>query len=323
MLNILVNNIRFANPTSLIRALKTIHQYPIQVWGTDTAPIGHTSASVLVDNYLQAPSIDNWDLYYQFIRDLCQKQDIDLLIPGSDGDVQFLSKYQHDINTITVVPEEQVVRIFQNKLDATLAVQELGVNVPYIIQNLFEEQKVIFRKKVSSSSAGIYIVDLTQETYIKNMFNCDYFVQRYVEGEEYTVDVFSDRDGKPKLILPRKRMQVRNGMSVCTQLCNHKRLIQACEKISQNYHLPGVFNVQFIDDGENSYFIELNMRFAGSGICGIAASFNYFKQYIDHFVHGLPLESLEYYMSKVAWGSIISRYYDECIYQNDISSFKS
>ena len=83
--------------------------------------------------------------------------------------------------------------------------------------------------------------------------------------------------------------------------------------------MPGLTNVQFIDDGKDVYFVELNMRFAGSGICGIAASFNYVELYLEHFLYQKPLDSFNNYMDKVAWKSIISRYYDESVYSTAVS----
>lgn len=62
--------------------------------------------------------------------------------------------------------------------------------------------------------------------------------------------------------------------------------------------------------------IELNVRFAGSGIFSIIASFNYMETYLEHFVLNKPLQDMDYYMKYVCWDSIVTRYLEELIYPN-------
>lgn len=316
MLNILINNIRFVNPTSLIRALR-LQCHEISIWGTDTEEKGYIPGSTFVDHYLVAPDIDETNSYLFFMRDLCKNNNIQLIIPGSDKDVQFYSRYRNEFSAMIILPEKKAVKTFYNKYLASLEIKENGIMIPPIIDNLFNETKVIFRKKISSSSNGIFVIDLNKHTHIPNLFNKHYFLQRFIEGTEYTVDVFADKSGIPKVIIPRKRIKIRNGMSVCCQICHHEEIIDICQKIYSLYYIPGLSNIQFIDNGKNIYFIELNMRFAGSGICGISASFNYLEQYLDHFFYNKELQSWEYYCKKIAWSSIVSRYYEESIYWRD------
>ena len=42
-------------------------------------------------------------------------------------------------------------------------------------------------------------------------------------------------------------------------------------------------------------------------------SFNYLEMYLEHFVNNKKLLGFDYYMQKVKWGSIVSRYYEELI----------
>ncbi|WP_207748157.1 hypothetical protein, partial [Mediterraneibacter faecis] len=62
--------------------------------------------------------------------------------------------------------------------------------------------------------------------------------------------------------------------------------------------------------------LELNVRFAGSGIFSVIASFNYIETYLEHFILNKPLHDMDYYMKYVCWGSIVTRYLDELIYPN-------
>ena len=314
MINILINNIGFVNPTSLIRALKKIHKYNILIWGTDSETVGFTPSSVFVDHYLQTPKMEYEKKYTEIIKKIYIDNKIDFIIPGSDRDVQFYGKNREFFHPKVVLPEEKAIKLFVDKYTASIYLQKMGYSIPPLVENLFNERQIIFRKKISSSSSGIEVVDLKTAEHIPNLFNNDYFLQRYINGDEYTVDVFADQMGNPVLIIPRKRLKIKNGMSICCQLCYHEKIINICKKLYSEFYIPGLTNVQFIDDGTNIYFVEMNMRFAGSGICGIAASFNYVELYLEHFVYQKPLNTFEYYMDKVAWTSIVSRYFDESVY---------
>ncbi|MDR0911642.1 MAG: ATP-grasp domain-containing protein [Methanobrevibacter sp.] len=311
-----INSIRFNNPTALIKVLKKIKNFNVEIIGTDVQELGYSAASLLSTSYFQAPSLTEEQEYFNFLTHLCVEKSIDILIPGSDSDVYFLGKYKDKIPSIIITPEINIIEKLNDKLNASLEMSELGVKTPKILNNLVGEKKIIFRKRISSSSTGIYVVDLTSESYIKNYFNSDYFIQRLVKGDEYTVDVFADKNGNPKLIIPRKRLEVKAGMSICSQLIKHQSIINACKMIYSKYYIPGLSNVQFIDDGENIYFIEINLRFAGSGISSILGSFNYLEEYLNHYVNNISLKTLDYYMNLVAWNSIITRYYTEVIYKS-------
>jgi carbamoyl-phosphate synthase large subunit len=313
-----INNIRYNNPTALVRALRKIERFNVEVIGTDNNCIGLSAASLMASSYFQTPSLYNEQDYCSFLSNLCKDKHIDIIIPGTDTDVRFLSKCKNEIPAIVIVPDEDTVKTLNDKFSAAVAVSELGIKTPEIIGNLIGEDEIIFRKRISSSSNGIYIVNLKSADYIKNYFSPDYFIQRLVKGDEYTADVFADINGSPKIIIPRKRIEIKAGMSICSELVYHQSIIDACKLIYSHYCIPGLSNVQFIDDGNDPHFIEINLRFAGSGISGITGSFNYIEQYLDHFVNNARLESFDFYMSKVAWGSIITRYYDEMIYQDQI-----
>ncbi len=313
-MRILVNNIKSTNSTLLVRQLKRIKSFPVEVWGTDRALAGFIASSNFVDRYFQAPSIDNEEEYLQFINELSVKDKIDYLFVSTDKEVRFLDHYKDKITLPFDNCPTDTIRLFQDKLEASMAIEKLGISVPTIFYSLFGKEKVIFRKKQSVSSQGIYIADLSKASYIENHFQKDWFAQKYETGTTYVVDVFADRNGDPKLILPRKSFEKQMGSSFRCQIVKHEKIIQICKQIYAKYLIPGLSNVEFIENDGGIFFIEINLRIGGSASQGMIASFNYIEQYLDHFVNGAKLESLEYYMNCVAWGSIVSRYYDEVLF---------
>lgn len=323
-MRVLVNNIHSTNATALIKMLKRIKSYKIEVWGTDTAQKGYIAASNMVDRYFQVPDINDEIKFFNFIKPLCENYEIDMVLVCSDKEVRFMSKYKNQINSIIINPSNEIVSLFSDKYKSSLDVEKLGIKIPPIVTDFFHAGKTIFRKKCSVSSLGIYVVDFSRESVIDNHFKDGWFAQKFIEGTTYIIDIFADKDGNPKLILPRRKLEVQNASAFRSQIINHKKIIELCKIIYNHYCIPGLSNIEFIEDmyGE-LYFIEINLRFGGSASAGIVASFNYIEQYLEHFVLNQKLQSLEYYMQYVGWGSVISRFYEECLFPSDQSHFKS
>ena len=315
-MNIQINNIHSTNSLSVIKVLSRIKKYDIVVIGSDACKKGECAGSLLVDKYYQAPPISQEIEYINFLNNVNERENIDLLIPASDAEAVLLSKYSNQIKTKFFLADFDTVSLFKDKLKATQALMKNNITVPRICDNLFNEKKVIFRKRNSVNSIGIYIVDLEKAEYIENHFNHEYFAQPYIEGDTIIVDVFSDKEGIPKLIIPRKTIEVKDGTAFRSRIVYDKTVIAITKKICSLYKLPGFCNLDFIFSNGNYYFIELNVRFAGSGIFSILASFNYMETYLEHFVLDEPLHDMDYYMNYVCWDSTITRYLEELIYPN-------
>lgn len=316
LMRILINNIHSTNSTSIIVLLKRITNIPIKIYGSDTAPRGYIAASNLVDAYFQSPPIDEGTEFTAFLKFVCATEHIDLVIPSSDKEVRYWAYYLPDIPVKVYVPAPHIVRLFSDKKDAARAVQNIGISVPKEIDNFFDDNlgKVIFRKRTAVSSQGIEIVDFNTEKYIPNHFNQGWFAQEYISGDEYAVDVFCDKHGVPKLIIPKKRIEMRSGATIRSQLIKHERIIAICKKLYSAFCVPGLSDVEFIESDRGLHFIEMNMRFSASAICGIIGSFNYLEQYLQHFCGDATLEELDYYMQYVCWNSIVTRYYKDTIF---------
>lgn len=313
-MRILVNNIRSTNSTLLVRLLKRINHFSIEVWGTDISELGSIASSTFVDRYFQSPSIDNEAAYLTFLQNISRENKIDYIFVSTDKEVRFMDRYKNEIAIPFSIAPSETISLFQDKLKASLAIEKIGISIPQIYNNLFGKEKVIFRKRCSVSSQGIYIADLSTATHIENHFHSDWFAQKYLIGTTYVVDIFADRNGKPKLILPRKSIETKDGSAFRCQIVKNDQVIEACQHIYSNFFIPGLSNIEFIENSEGLHFIEINLRIGGSATAGVIASFNYIEQYLEHFVNKKDLESFETYMDCVAWNSIISRFYQEVIF---------
>lgn len=84
------------------------------------------------------------------------------------------------------------------------------------------------------------------------------------------------------------------------------------------YRIPGISNIQFII-ADKPYFIELNPRAAATMIASSMVSVNYLDMYIKHFLYEQNIPSYNQIMSSVQWNSVITRYYEETIFNPEDS----
>jgi carbamoyl-phosphate synthase large subunit len=91
-------------------------------------------------------------------------------------------------------------------------------------------------------------------------------VQAIAAGDEYTVDVFVDRDGVCRCAVPRQRIEVRGGEVTKARTVRNTRVEELARSVCAA--LPGAFgvlNIQIFDDPSTGDLnvIEVNPRFGG------------------------------------------------------------
>ncbi|SEL34359.1 ATP-grasp domain-containing protein [Paenibacillus sp. cl141a] len=319
ILRICITSIGSATALNLIKLLRKQTKYHVEIIGLDSNHFGYTSGSLLVDQFIQSP-LASEERYFQFMENVIANEKVDMLIPIHDYEIYRLSKQKLDVNM--VLPDQATVGLFRDKLLSAKSMQEIGITVPPIIKldsPLAENhEKVIIRDRVGVGSTGIQILSGADYLQVSNGLDENKkFVQRFITGDEYTVDVFSDRSGSPKFIIPRSRIEVKAGVATKVRIVYQQELIYLTKKILNKYPIPGFCNVQFIVNEKGAFFIELNPRYGGMSISSSLASVNVMQLFVDHFVKHESLSDMSEYMKMVKWNSVVTRYYEEMIFYDE------
>jgi carbamoyl-phosphate synthase large subunit len=90
-----------------------------------------------------------------------------------------------------------------------------------------------------------------------------YFVQSFVEGQEYTVDAYVDRSGRLVAALSRKRLEVVAGEVDVSETHRNAAILHLTEKVLSAPGWIGPITLQFIDAASCPVLIEINPRFGG------------------------------------------------------------
>ena len=91
----------------------------------------------------------------------------------------------------------------------------------------------------------------------------DPIVQEFIEGEEYTVDVFLDFEGNVITIVPRLRIATRGGEISKGKIIKDREIINDIKRLMKVLKPIGHITVQLMKTQRGIEYIEINPRFGG------------------------------------------------------------
>lgn len=315
--NVLITHVSYqASAGSFIKLLRNSQKYYCYIVGCDNLEKGYSSGSMLVDKFYHIND-DNKENYIKAINKIIYNERVDMIISAEEEDLICFKDYQVKQALYEYIPQKSIFELFKDKHFSTQIISEYGCYVPKTIMNYNEfkqsnSKKIIKRKRVSCCSRGISVLDRNEVTEDYIFYSKDYITQEFIEGTLYTVDVFCDKTGKPRSIIPRREIASKDGTTFKCIIEMHQELITICQKIYNLYCIPGLSNIQFIV-ADKPYFIELNPRTAATMIAAALSSVNYMDLYISHFLYNENIPLYDEIMNSVKWDSIVSRYYQETI----------
>ena len=305
---ILVTAVGTATSIGIIKRIRKERPQWVVI-GTDINKYGYTAGSLLVDKYYSVPYATEKN-HLSEIKRIIEDNNVDYLWPINDSEIRIISRKGKNLCDHIMANPEVITLVFDKYVTAR-KMRDIGVMIPRSIEPSDGfVGKCIIRKKEGVGSTGIRIVDRWgNETVDK-----DEFVQEFVDGTEYTVDVLCDRQGIPMYVIPRKRLEVKAGVSTKAEIIEDKEIISTVERILNELVLPGFSNIQFIRSCDGKlFFIEINPRIGGFSSASLLAAPEMFPTFV-RLIENNDSQCRE--LNKgVAWGMIVTRYYEEIVYK--------
>jgi carbamoylphosphate synthase large subunit len=211
------------------------------------------------------------EAYIPTLLELCKKDQIDLLIPTIDTDLLVLSESKELFETIgtkVLVSQPDKIAICRDKNDTAKFFEQCGLKAPHTVNDYRKyngSYPCFIKPKDGSSSVNAFKVENEAELKLYAKKIGDYIIQPFIEGTEYTVDIFCDYNGQPIYITPRIRVAVRSGEVLKTEISQDDRLIAESQKVIEHLKPCGPITVQLIRETqtEEDYYIEINPRYGG------------------------------------------------------------
>lgn len=228
----------------------------------------------LADGWLKVPKI-NSDNYIQTLKLLCKNNEVNLVIPTIDTELEILSKYREDfleIGATLLISSPEAIEITNNKRSTHEWL--ISKNYPVPKQEIILKEEKISNsikfpaiKKPIYGSRSVGVIKLDQLSDFTSMaMDEDFLIEEFVEGEEFTVSTYVNSKGKCLAAVPRQRLEVRDGEVSKSVTRNVPEIEILCKSIVEN--LPGAWgpiNIQVIRNPDTGqlWVIEINARFGG------------------------------------------------------------
>jgi carbamoyl-phosphate synthase large subunit len=222
--------------------------------------------------------------YISEVINLCRKETVDVVFPGSDAELMKLATHRENLEkfgTKVIVSTIESLTICRDKW---LTYDRLKKAVPMVRSALADEGvekalgftglPAVVKPRMGWGSKQVYKVQNNSQAKIILKEINNPIIQTWLDGEEYTVDCFADKTGKPVCVVPRRRIKIFHGLSFEGVTVRDIQLVNLGIKITAEIPIYGPFNFQAkIVDGKPLIF-EINPRFAGSGILTVHAGAN-------------------------------------------------
>lgn len=295
----------------LIQAFRTaalVLNKTIKIYGADMAG---TAPALAYCDYTRKVVAMKDPNYINDLLGICIADDIDLVIPTIDTDLLVLAENRErftDIGTKVMISAPDKIRICRDKNYTSKFFVDCGLHAPMPVNDWKKYDSgypAFIKPKDGSSSINAFKIDNIEELEVYAAQIDDYIVQPFIEGKEYTVDIFCDWDGEPISIVPRERVQIRAGEVLKTRIELDKTMIAEAKTLCHEFRPCGPMTVQLIRDFNSgiNYYIEINPRFGGGAPLSMKAG----ARSAEAIIKMLDGAEPERYKS-VADGAVYSRF---------------
>jgi carbamoyl-phosphate synthase large subunit len=252
-----------------LKALNT----PGKIYATDCSRAA--AACLLADHSWQVPRCSSTE-FIPALLDLAEREDVKLIIPTIDSELgplaQHRSLFAHK-SIHVAVSNTETVHICGDKIathqwlctNAFLTVRQALPDD--VLQNTHTwALPLIAKPRWGSASKGVRLIEMWDELAAYADTCGDLIVQELAVGDEHTVNVFVNHDGKCICAVPHRRIETRGGEVSKAITVRHQGMMDLACKVAER--LPGargMLNIQcFLSAEGDIRIIEINAR-AGGG----------------------------------------------------------
>lgn len=200
------------------------------------------------------------------LNKVIQEREIDYIYPAHDDVLLFLTQKQNEINARIVTSPLKTIEITRSKKNTYEYLLQEDF-IPQIYRNTDEiiEYPIFLKPDIGQGASGVKKINSKVE--LMRVENLEEMVMaEYLPGEELTVDCFTDREGKLLSYIPRKRLRIRNGIAVRSELAEITNEIEKMAvRINDCFSFKGAWFFQIKKDKNGCYkLLEIAARIPGT-----------------------------------------------------------
>ena len=219
----------------------------------------------------------------------------DIIYPAMDGVIYKFAQFRNLFKETVVVPDFETAIITRSKAK-TYQILTGIVPLPVQYSNIddIKEYPVFVKPDVGQGSVGAKKIISKEELQFALEKSKGLLILEYLPGEEYTVDCFTNCKGELVSVCPRKRLRMKNGISMACEAVEDSKITEMANNINQKIHNKGgwFFQLKKRDSGEY-VLLEVSSRVGGTSAftrsLGVNLPLLTVNTYCGQYIDSVPL----------------------------------
>jgi carbamoyl-phosphate synthase large subunit len=259
--------------------------------------INLSAACQVSDKSFKLPLVDDKN-YLSSLLEICIKNDIKILIPTIDTELLVLAENIKLFlkNGITpIVSSKEFISICRDKREMNSFFVKCNIDVADEYSKYDYKLPLFIKPYNGSRSLDTFVIKNHEDLTEYHFINKDLIFLEYLDHDlydEFTCDLYYDKNNNLKSVIPRKRIEVRDG-EVNKGVTKKNKLVDYIKKhLNHIDGAVGCLTAQFFKHSENNeiYGIEINARFGGGFPLTYLAGANFPKWIIQEYFFNQEIE---------------------------------
>ena len=302
-------------------SLKSLKRMGFRTIGFNIYPREWIVESCDVDVFYQSPPVADQQKYLCFIKEICQKEKINYVLPMIDYEIDLLNlnrEWFEERGIVLCMSPKDSIDIIRNKKRLSDFVEKecpQTTSIPTAmlcdIQKLEWKFPVVCKPYNGRSSQGLKYI-FSQEEFDEFRLTVDqntYIVEPFIEGPLVMVEVIRQADPHKVIAMTRRELiATPHGCSTTVYLYQDMELDEASKTLAEKLNVLGDVNFEYILDKSGVYhLVECNPRFSAGCEFSCMGGYDYVENHMRCFT-GEAIENAHF-----KHNMIIARKYEEYI----------
>lgn len=199
-------------------------------------------------------------------NDAIAEYEFDFIYPAMDGVLTVFSKYRDLLTPIVVAPDYETTEITRSKKKTyELFSEQLPIPSVYKTIDEVKDFPIFIKPDVGQGAVGACKINSKEELLGLKKDDDSQLMLELLPGEEYTIDCFTNAEGKLVYFQGRTRRRIKGGISVNAVFCDHPDFKKYAEIINRVLKQKGAWFFQLKEDSNGKLkLLEIASRIAGT-----------------------------------------------------------
>ena len=270
----------------------------IKIFCVDLKP-DISAACQIADFFFASPTVNSPN-YILFLKQICIENLITIIIPTIDSELNILSEHRDEFLELgirVIISDDLLIKACRNKNQTSDLFHNLDIDTPRI----YDKKNIIYPCFVKpydgSSSEGAFPL-LNERMLTREVFenHKNIFMELIPKNfDEYTIDLYYDKFGNLKVLVPRLRIETRageisKGLTKKGFVYNYLK-----DKLINLKGAVGPITLQLFYNAKEKSFkaIEINPRFGGGYPLAYSAGANFPKMIICEYILDMNVDFID------------------------------